>query len=620
MIVSVLVLVSNVAPQRWKATVPRLAPALTLTLVMTRSALLRFSVVLLYASLCGCAHLVKISYRPEAVIHPAFGQRFTTWEGERVEVALTQPLRGERFKYLAKYDRVFLANSIRQRGLHHEYKVAGKGTPLVVYAQNPGVTEREKHYPATGIVLGVTAVKEVRPGQIPVLKLYDAFDPIAIRSAYGPHPIAANYTAPAAILYSRARKVAGSSAGSFLRPDNPRFATGIYMICAYDPNKIPILFIHGLISSPISWQNLANDLCADPKILEHYQPWFFLYPTGQPILQSAQQLREGLLSTQRLFDPSGTAVASRHVVIVAHSMGGLLAHTLVSDSGDAIWNEFATRPFKSLSLSQEEKKVSTGYFFFRYQPSIDRVIFLAVPHHGSRLAAGIVGSIGNRIIRHAKTPAAALRELAATNPGILRPYYVRVNRRGGPTSLFSLAPNPLLNRLAALPIRVPYHSIMGDRGFGTGIKRSDGVVPYSSSHLDGAESELIVPAGHTVFSSDATVAEIKRILEENIETAKRRRGPHAKTLPATLRVAMRAWRKEGSHAKTQRRKGFGLDLGLSTQDPALLAPLTSHFSPLTNTRTRTQARTHTHTRPCRLRNCATLCRLPQVASLHHWRR
>ena len=196
-------------------------------------------------------------------------------------------------------------------------------------------------------------------------------------------------------------------------------------------------------------------------------------------------------------------------------MGGILAHTLVSDSGDAVWDSFATRPFKSLALSPEQKKIATGYFFFRHNPSIDRVVFLAVPHHGSRLAAGIVGSVANRFIRHAKSPAKAMRELAELYPGILTPYVAGVNRRGGPTSLFSLAPNPILNRVAELPIRAPFHSIIGDRGLGGGTESSDGVVPYSSSHLEGAKSELIVPAGHNVFSNDATVNEIKRILDEN---------------------------------------------------------------------------------------------------------
>ena len=477
---------------------------------------IRFLRLLLCALLSGCAHLVKTSYPPEAVIHPRFDRPFTTWQGEKLRVVLAPALRSEPLKYLANYDQVLLANSIRQRGLRHEYKTAGKGTPLVVFSKNPQITPKDKHYPAIGIVLGLTAVKVNRPGQVPQLTMYDAFDPAVIRSAHGPHPIAANYTAVMAVLCSRARKLAGSAAGSFLRPDNPRFATGIHLIHPYDPNKIPVLFVHGLISSPISWQNLTNDLCSDPRILEHYQPWFFLYPTGQPVLQSAEQLREDLQATQRLFDPKGTAVASHHVVVIAHSMGGLLAHTLVSDSGDALWNAFANKPFKSLSLPAGEKHVISGYFFFHHQPCIDRVIFLAVPHRGSWLAAGIVGSVFNRLVRHARTPAAAVKELAIANPGLLTAYYARVNARGGPTSLFSLAPNPLLNRLAALPIRVPFHSIMGDRGLDGGTRSSDGVVSYGSSHLDGAESEKIVPAGHTVFSNEAAVLEIKRILEENL--------------------------------------------------------------------------------------------------------
>jgi pimeloyl-ACP methyl ester carboxylesterase len=476
----------------------------------------RFNYVLLCILFSGCAQTVKISYPPEAVIHPTFDKPYTMWMGERVKIDWTPSLRAESFKYLATYNRVLLADWIRQRGLRDEYRIAGKGTPIVVYTKNPETTPEEKHYPASGIALGITVVKEVRRGQVPLLKMYDSYDPIVVRASTGPDPIAANYTATLAVLYSHARRVAGSATASFLRPDNPRFATGIYMIHPYDPNKVPVLFIHGLISSPISWQDLANDLCSDPKILEHYQPWFFLYPSGQPVLESAAKLREDLLATQRLFDPKSIATASHHVVVIAHSMGGLLAHTLVSDTSDALWNVFATKPLNSLSLSAGEKDLILRYFFFRHQPAIDRVIFLAVPHRGSSLAAGIIGSVGNRIIRHSKSPAQAMKELAAQYPGILNPYFARVNARGGPTSLFWLAPNPLISRLAELPIKVPFHSIIGNRGIDEGPDSSDGVVAYRSSHLEGAESEKIVPAGHNLVANPATVAEIKWILEENI--------------------------------------------------------------------------------------------------------
>lgn len=109
-----------------------------------------------------------------------------------------------------------------------------------------------------------------------------------------------------------------------------------------------------------------------------------------------------------------------------------------------------------------------------------------------------------------------MKELAAENPGVLNRYFAGVRVPGGPTSLFSLAPNPLLDRLAALPIVVPFHNIIGYRGLNGGTRSSDGVVPYSSSHLAGAESEKIVPADHTVFLNEAAVFEIKRILEENL--------------------------------------------------------------------------------------------------------
>jgi hypothetical protein len=79
----------------------------------------------------------------------------------------------------------------------------------------------------------------------------------------------------------------------------------------------------------------------------------------------------------------------------------------------------------------------------------------------------------------------------------------------------------LFSRLADLTIKVPFHSIIGNRGRGEGPDSSDGVVGYRSSHLEGAESEEIIPAGHNLLSHPATVAEIKRILEKNIVEIRR---------------------------------------------------------------------------------------------------
>jgi hypothetical protein len=43
---------------------------------------------------------------------------------------------------------------------------------------------------------------------------------------------------------------------------------------------------------------------------------------------------------------------------------------------------------------------------------------------------------------------------------------------------------------------------------------SDGVVPYWSSHLDGAVSELVVPSEHGAHRNPQAIAEVKRILKK----------------------------------------------------------------------------------------------------------
>ena len=65
---------------------------------------------------------------------------------------------------------------------------------------------------------------------------------------------------------------------------------------------------------------------------------------------------------------------------------------------------------------------------------------------------------------------------------------------------------------------VTYHSVMGDRGKNKEVieETSDGVVPYWSSHLDGAESELVVAKNHIVQDHPDCIAEVRRILLEHL--------------------------------------------------------------------------------------------------------
>src|SRR5262249_55432393 len=77
--------------------------------------------------------------------------------------------------------------------------------------------------------------------------------------------------------------------------------------------------------------------------------------------------------------------------------------------------------------------------------------------------------------------------------------------------------SPALELLAARPKppRVHFHSIIGE-AFGKGPDSSDGVVPYTSSHLDGVDSEILVPANHlALHHHPRSVLEVWRILQEH---------------------------------------------------------------------------------------------------------
>jgi hypothetical protein len=140
---------------------------------------------------------------------------------------------------------------------------------------------------------------------------------------------------------------------------------------------------------------------------------------------------------------------------------------------------------------------------------VKRIIFVSTPHRGSTLATGGIGALGMRLIRLPLKVVSAIPEsVAAAIAPNDDPRKYRV-----PTSISGLSPsNPLFKALDKLPIEAPHNSIIGDRGRGDTPNSSDGVVPYWSSHLDSAQSELIVPTDHGAMKSPKAVAEIRRIL------------------------------------------------------------------------------------------------------------
>jgi len=308
-------------------------------------------------------------------------------------------------------------------------------------------------------------------------------------------PLQADLTAPLAYILQRGEKYRGLlSFFRLLSGNTIASIRGLYLFQPYSPNRIPVVMVHGLMSSPLTWLPMFNELLADPEISKIYQFWFFAYLTGNPILVSAQELRKALYTAQKEFDPQGKNFYFNHMVVLGHSMGGILTRLMISTSDGSLWPELNQKDPYARSLVQ-----------FKPLPFISRVVFMATPHRGAIMAESWIGRLGVRLISF---PNYFVRTITSPVHSIGIPLGLV------PTGIDNLVPNSaFIKRSMKLPMApVPFHSIIGNKK-GAGIPCcSDGVVPYSSSHLDGAQSELIVKSGHSVQTKPQTIEEIRRIL------------------------------------------------------------------------------------------------------------
>lgn len=172
---------------------------------------------------------------------------------------------------------------------------------------------------------------------------------------------------------------------------------------------------------------------------------------------------------------------------------------------------FATTPART-PLARETRHILEEALIFRHRSEVKRVVFISTPHRGSELASGWIGRLGASLIHKSQSLSSLY---ASTKPLLIADPAARpLNRM--PNSVDTLEPNDrfvqAVNRLPKTP-GIPYDSIIGDRGRGDTPHSSDGVVPYWSSHLDGAQSELIVPSDHMALRNPQAIREVERILK-----------------------------------------------------------------------------------------------------------
>ena len=299
---------------------------------------------------------------------------------------------------------------------------------------------------------------------------------------------------------------------SFIQPGSNSENTGLFMIKPYQPGKIPVVFVHGLLSDRFTWANMANELRAHPDLVDRYQILGFEYSTGEPFLSSAAILRKQLTEFRLNYDPEECEPAMSEMVLIGHSMGGLVAKLQVSACENQLWEAVSKVPFSQINMSPKVRAELGQAFFFEPVSTVSRVIYMGTPHRGSPWAKRPIGRFGSCMVEDTDETTRAHEQIVNDNPGA----FTKEFSRRIPTSIDLLRPDSqLLLAMDRLPKNacVPEHSIIGSWVPMVGAGDSDSVVPVNSAIRKGADSEFIIHAKHTkLHHSDAGVREIIRIL------------------------------------------------------------------------------------------------------------
>ena len=183
---------------------------------------------------------------------------------------------------------------------------SGLGVPLV------GITK--KLPPQNGLMsfagMGLPVTMILRFGKVVEndiearLEFYGtlSIDSIAVDGARQPVPLELDFSSPVAYAMQGPNLFKGIA--FMFNPAEIDKLAGLYTITPYDRNKIPVVMVHGLMSSPRTWGQMFNTLLNDPDIRKNYQFWFFGYSTGNPVLYSASLLRDSLLECQKKCNPA----------------------------------------------------------------------------------------------------------------------------------------------------------------------------------------------------------------------------------------------------------------------------------------------------------------------------
>ena len=395
----------------------------------------------------------------------------------------------------------------------------GFGVPLAVMTKRCNDRELCKLLPREGVFRSATAWFESTTGGDTSTPRLVIADPLAS----GPL-VVGNRRYPLALDTSafHAREVETSdlrrlSVWGLLGGDEISRRAGLYLLEDYDPNKRPVVMIHGLGSSPIAWARLSNTLWGAADLRARFQVWHMVYQTDAPLLVTRRRMQGYLDAAWNVLDPEGDDPARSGVVLIGHSLGGVISRMLCVNSGDVLWSAAFAVPPEALRGDPADLELLHSVFRFEPYPGVSRAIFLAAPHRGSPRADEWLGRLFRKLVGRRVPELQALRRLTLENPEAVREELRESYRQASLNSITSLQSLQPVRRAGEtlMPVAgIRYHTIAGAL---PGRKpETDGVVPLASALLPGAASTLVVESDHQVYENDAAVAEVLRILREDL--------------------------------------------------------------------------------------------------------
>ena len=418
---------------------------------------------------------------------------------------------------LEDLDALVPAANVKVKSIGTRHQTPGIGIPLVGWKSSNSLSDRRFEFaPPSGIPLNLTAILDfskspptwrfIYGGRVPEVQIGRRTEPVSI-----------DWSAPSA-LYWRMSDLDDVNLIKVFLPTRFTDHAGLFFATPYTPEKIPVVFVHGLNSSPGTYKTLYNELVGQQWFRDKYQVLFFSYPTGIAWPYNAAEFRRQLQRAQNYAASKGSLDNWDRMVVVGHSMGGVISKASLIEPGDRFYKASYSRPIEELRVSKQTREAIRQVRLYNPLEAPTRAIFMAAPLQGAPAADRFIWQAVSNIIRIPKVltidlATATLSEISSAiqQGGQTRPPLTSIGTLSPGYRAYSAMKNsPFRDRLT-------YHAIIGDRGKNDSPKSSDGIVPYWSAHLDDAASEKIVPASHTLTAHPDTIAEVSRILQLHLK-------------------------------------------------------------------------------------------------------